>query len=132
LSKQPGTRIVENYIYHIVRSKRAVVKTGSPAVSGIYLDEYSSLITVKNNVIDPVQPVGGYRIQEIMFHKAHDNTIINHVGTSREYGKCHNNASTTDGTLDVAAVKAKAGLEPSYADIKDIVHGEPPLCKRSK
>jgi hypothetical protein len=132
LSRQPGTQIVENYIYDIARSKWAVVKTGSPVVSGIYLDEYSSLITVRNNVIDPVQPTGGRRIQEIMFHKARDNKIINHHGTSKEYGTCHNNTFTTDSTLDVPAVKANAGLERSYADIKDTMHGDPPLYKRSR
>ncbi len=51
LSKQPGTRIEHNYLHDIRRSPWSRVSL----VAGIYLDQGSSLVTVSNNVILPVE-----------------------------------------------------------------------------
>ena len=51
LSQQPGTVLSENDIYDIDRSLWA----GSFPISAIYLDEGSSRITVKNNVLEHVR-----------------------------------------------------------------------------
>ena len=66
LSKQPGTSLAENYIFHIARSPGG----GDNIIGGIYLDERSSLITLTNNLLENV-PVG------ILFHQAEHNTVIN-------------------------------------------------------
>jgi hypothetical protein len=50
LSRQPGTIVSENYIHGVRRSALA----GDHPVAGIYLDNGSSYITVRNNVITDV------------------------------------------------------------------------------
>jgi hypothetical protein len=56
----------------------------------------------------------------------------NDPGSAAKPFVCRNSSFTTEGTLDVATVKTKAGLERSYVDIKDIVDGDPSLDNRSK
>lgn len=106
LSKQPGTRIVENYIHDIPVSGLA----GSwQNVNGIYLDEQSSFMSLENNVIESV-------LYTLYRHVSHDNTILNHVGSIRVLD-AGVDTFRTDGTLDAAAVRANAGLQPSYRDL---------------
>jgi parallel beta-helix repeat protein len=105
LSKQPGTMINENYIYDIAPSAWA---SGSP-IAGIYLDEGSSAMVLKNNVVENV-PVG------LNMNMASGNTIINFLGTA--IGSVSSNAFVTDNSLSTEAVKANAGLESRYRDIR--------------
>jgi hypothetical protein len=65
LSKQPGTRLLKNYIHDIQRSKWAAA---SP-ITGIYLDEQTSGTTVELNTIENVPELYN-------FHKVGLNTII--------------------------------------------------------
>jgi hypothetical protein len=90
LSKQPGTLIAENYVRDIVRTG----VQGGFNMSGIYLDEGSSQITVRDNVL---VNTGDRKI----FQNANgpNNTFINNDGTS-------------------PTVIANAGLEPAFADIR--------------
>ncbi len=48
ISNQAGTQIVENYIHDLVRSQYA----SNYSIAGIYLDEGSSNMTIKNNVLE--------------------------------------------------------------------------------
>jgi hypothetical protein len=90
LSKQPGTLIAENYVRDIVRTG----VQGGFNMSGIYLDEGSSQITVRDNVL---VNTGDRKI----FQNANgpNNTFVNNDGTS-------------------PTVIANAGLEPAFADIR--------------
>jgi len=103
LSKQPGTRIVENYIFNIIRSPWA----GDFPISGIYLDERSSLITLTNNLLENV-PVG------IDLHKAEHNTVINNMASyqGRE-GSSYNDFIRQD-FLDPEAIRANSGIDRAY------------------
>lgn len=103
LSKQPGTRISENYIFNIVRSPWA----GDFPISGIYLDEGSSLINLMNNLLENV-PVG------IDLHQAEYNTVINNMASYQERDASHNDF-IREGNLDVEAIRANAGLEGASA-----------------
>jgi hypothetical protein len=51
LSRQPGTVIEENYLHDIARSRWA----GSYEIAAIYLDEQTSGVTVRNNVIERLE-----------------------------------------------------------------------------
>ncbi len=90
LSKQPGTLVAENYVHDIVRTG----VQGGFNMSGIYLDEGSSQITVRDNVL---VRTGDRKI----FQNANgpNNTFTNNDGTS-------------------PTVIANAGLEPAFTDIR--------------
>jgi hypothetical protein len=90
LSKQPGTLIAENYVRDIVRTN----VQGGFNISGIYLDEGSSLITVRDNVLENTG-------DEAIFQNAN--------GPVNEFSR---NAGTSP------AVVANAGLEPAFQDIR--------------
>jgi parallel beta-helix repeat protein len=104
LSKQPGTRIVENYISNITRSPWA----GDFPISGIYLDERSSLITLNNNLLENV-PVG------IDLHQAEYNTVINNMASyqGRE-GSSYNDFIRKD-FPGPEVIRANAGINRAYA-----------------
>jgi len=104
LSKQPGTRITENYIFSIARSPWA----GDNSISGIYLDERSSLITLTNNLLENV-PIG------ILFHQAEYNTVINNMASYQGLGGSSYNDFIRKGYLDPEAIRAEAGIDRAYA-----------------
>jgi parallel beta-helix repeat protein len=109
LSKQPGMRIVENYISQIARSPWA----GDFPISGIYLDEKSSLMTLTNNLLENV-PIG------IDFHQAEYNTVINNMASFQERrGSSYNDFIRRD-FLDLEAIRSNAGIDRAYAPA---VHG---------
>jgi hypothetical protein len=90
LSKQPGTLIAENYVHDIVRTS----VQGSYIMAGIYLDEGSNLITVRDNVI---QNTG----ESAVFQ--------NGVGPSNTFS---NNGGSSPSVI------ANSGLEPAYQNIR--------------
>jgi hypothetical protein len=98
LSRQPGTLIAENYVHNITRTP----VQGGFNISGIYLDDGSNFITVRDNVLVNTgdRPV---------FQNANgpSNTIVNNNGTS-------------------PTVIANAGLEPAYWDIRPAAPLRPP------
>ena len=100
LSKQPGTAIVENYIFKIARSPWA----GDFGISGIYLDEGSSLITLTNNLLESV-PTG------ILLHRAEYNTVINNMAPYEGYGGSSYNDFVRKGYPDPDAIRANAGID---------------------
>lgn len=106
LSKQPGTIVAENYIHDIARSPWA----GSHLIAALYLDEGSSAITVKNNVLENI-PMG------LDLHRAHYNTIVNLTGGYEELGYSSNNEFLSDDEFPVSAIKAQSGLEEAYRDV---------------
>jgi hypothetical protein len=69
LSKQPGTLIAENFIHDIVRSPDA----GAWPIAGVYLDQGSSQITVRDNSMVEVPKV-------IHENVASGNTFVNNGG----------------------------------------------------
>jgi hypothetical protein len=95
LSKQNGGLVAENYVHHITRSG----VQGGFNISGIYLDEGSGLITVRDNVLVSTADRG-------VFQNANGPgvTLTNNGGTS-------------------PSVIANAGLQAAYADIRP---GSPP------
>ena len=100
LSKQPGTTIVENYVFDIARSPWA----GDFPISGIYLDEGSSLITVTDNLLENV-PVG------IELHRAEYNTVINNMASYQGNGGSFFNDFIRKGDLDPEAIRTNAGID---------------------
>jgi hypothetical protein len=90
LSKQPGTLIAENYVHDIVRT----TVQGAFNISGIYLDEGSNLITVRDNVLERTG-------DRTIFQNANGpgNTIVRNEGIS-------------------PAIVANAGLEAGFHDIR--------------
>lgn len=106
LSKQPGTKIFENYLYDITIKGLA----GSwKNVFGIYLDEGSSFMTVENNVMENVS-TGLY------LHESSNNALINITSSVRNQSS-GNDSFLTNNSFDVAKVKATAGIEAAYRDI---------------
>ncbi len=100
LSMQPGTKIIGNHIYNITRSKWA----GTSPVAGIYLDEGTSgtkenPFILKENFIESPQ--------------RHNFHIIGEVVIDNDY--FYNRQEKAK------AVKAKAGLEFEYKDLKDMI-----------
>jgi hypothetical protein len=95
LSKQPGTRIFENYIHDMVASPWVVGLYNTRLYpKGIYLDEGSTYITVEHNVITNIANPHPFSM--------HDPTLTSDI-----------NNDTQD-----QSVKDNAGLEPAYRDIK--------------
>lgn len=90
LSRQPGTLIAENYVHDITRTPLH----GGFNISGIYLDEGSNFITVRDNVL-----VNTGDRQIFQNANGSSNTFINNGGTS-------------------STIIASAGLEPPYWDIR--------------
>jgi hypothetical protein len=90
LSKQPGTLIAENYVHDIVRTP----VHGAFNISGIYLDEGSNLITVRDNVLENTgdRPI-------FQNGNGSGNSMIRNDGTS-------------------PTVIANAGLEAVFEDIR--------------
>jgi Right handed beta helix region len=91
LSRQPGTLLAENYVHDIVRTPSV---QGGFNISGIYLDEGSSQITVRDNVLLNTA-------DRKLFQNGNGpgNTLTNNDGSS-------------------SSVIANAGLEAAYRDIK--------------
>ena len=106
LSKQPGTSLAENYIFHIARSPGG----GDNIIGGIYLDERSSLITLTNNLLENV-PVG------ILFHQAEHNKVINNMASYQGLGGSFYNDFIRKGSLDPEAIRANAGIDREYTSI---------------
>ncbi len=90
LSRQPGTLIAENHVRNIVRT----AVHGGFNISGIYLDEGSNFITVRDNVL---QSTGDLTIDQNA--NGPNNVLVNNGGQSSS-------------TIDFA------GLEPAYEDIR--------------
>ena len=90
LSRQPGTLIAENHVHDIVRTG----VQGGFNMSGIYLDEGSSQITVRDNVL---------------LNTADRKLFTNGNGPNNQF--INNDGSSP-------SVIANAGLEPAYADIR--------------
>ena len=91
LAQQPGTRIYENWVHHIVKGPWA----GSYSFAAIYQDNHSENITVERNVLT--------------------NNTRNIYEQTRIGAK--NNIYSNNDSEDQAIVD-KAGLQPAYADIK--------------
>ncbi len=92
LSKQPGTVIAQNHIHDVRRSRWA----GESAVAAVYLDNGSTFITVKDNVM---QDVAGKLYQQ-------------------DQAPPFVTGNFTDGSdAGSQAVIDNAGLEPAYRDI---------------
>jgi hypothetical protein len=90
LSRQPGTLLAENYVHDLVRTS----VQGHFNISGIYLDEGSNFITVRDNVL---------------LNTADRKLFQNANGGSNTF-------SNNDGSS--SSVIANAGLEAAYRDIK--------------
>jgi hypothetical protein len=99
LSKQPGTVISRNYIQDLVPSAWVPAGPQSEWLSGIYLDQGSSLMRVQDNVIVNV-PIK--ITEQSIAPPAKNNTLIN------------NDQDLTD-------VKTFSGIQPNYRDIKQQV-----------
>jgi len=100
LSMQPGTKIMGNHIYNITKSKWA----GTSPVADIYLDEGTSgtkenPFILKENFIESPQ--------RYIFHIIGEVVIDNNYFYNRQE--------------KAKAVKAKAGLESEYKDLKDMI-----------
>jgi hypothetical protein len=98
LSRQPGTVLSENYVHDIERTS----VHGGFNMSGIYLDEGSNLITVRDNVLVNTG-------DRPLFQNANGsgNTFSNNDGTS-------------------STVVNNAGLESAYWDIRPGTAPQPP------
>jgi len=90
MSRQPGTVISENYVHDIIRNGTQ----GSYEINGIFLDNGSNLITVRDNV---VQNAGDTPLRQNA--NGPNNTFSNNSGQS-------------------PATIAAAGLEPEYDNIR--------------
>lgn len=114
LSKQPGTIIHENYVHDLERSPWA----GNFPISGIYLDEGSRDIVVSGNVLERV-PMG------LDFHSASKNLVVNTDGSHHERTGSAENIFLQEPGFSPHAVKARAGLEPAYSDIRTLTGFSP-------
>jgi hypothetical protein len=103
LSKQNGGLVAENYVHDITRTG----VQGNFNISGIYLDEGSGLITVRDNVLTSTA-------DRQLFQNANGSgvTLTNNSGSS-------------------PTVIAKAGLEPAYADIRPGSSPAPPTAPQN-
>ncbi len=95
LSAQPGTRIERNYVFAIQRS---AVAQGNP-VAGIYFDEGSSYISLRDNVVE-MDENREQRTVRFNFHK----NGINDIGTNGV------------DFPEAERVKAEAGIAPQIRD----------------
>ena len=100
LSKQPGTRVSENYIHDVRRSKWA----GAWPVAGIYLDQGSDFIIVENNVLHDVE------------RKIHLN-----LGSQPPAGA--NNVIRENENYPIEVV-SNVGLQPEYRSIRPLEYGQ--------
>lgn len=100
LSKQHNTLIEENYISNMVRSQWA----GYYEIAGLYLDEQSENITLRNNVVEQLSGV-------TVWKQNRSNT--NHI---------YNNGS---GIPNQQAIIDKAGLQSDFRAIRNLVSGGP-------
>jgi Right handed beta helix region len=96
LSKQPGTVISRNYITDMVPAAGVPAGPEQKWLSGIYLDQGSSLMRLEDNVILNVPTK---ITQQSVAPPAKDNTLINN-------------------DADLALVKSRSGIEAAYRDIK--------------
>jgi parallel beta-helix repeat protein len=106
LSKQPGTRIIENYIFNIVRSPWA----GDFPISGIYLDEGSSQINLTDNLLENV-------LVGIDLHQAEYNTVINNMASFQGRGGSSYNDFIREGHPNPETIRANAGIDRAYAAV---------------
>jgi hypothetical protein len=100
LSKQPGTRVSENHIHDVRRSKWA----GTWPVAGIYLDQGSDFIFVENNVVRDVE------------RKIHMNLTSQPPAGSNNVIRDNENYS--------AEVVGNAGLQAEYRSIRPVEYGQ--------
>lgn len=94
LSKQPGTVIAENYIHDVRRGPWG----GAYAIAAVYLDNGSSLIAVRDNVL-----------------KDADERIYQQFEMPDSPGAVNNKLANNDGSSPT--VIAEAGLEKAYRDM---------------
>ncbi|MCK0147282.1 right-handed parallel beta-helix repeat-containing protein [Arenibacter sp. F26102] len=94
LSRQPRTRIYENWVYKIQKGPWASTYN----LSAIYQDNYSELITVESNVLE-----------------MNDNDIYEQTRIGAKNNSYLNNDSKDQAVID------KAGLQPAYTFIKNVV-----------
>lgn len=85
---QEGTQIFENYAHDVIRSPYA----GSYAVAGVYLDNYSQNILVKDNYVEDVSAVTYEQVR----HGAKDNTFINNGELGAAYNSIIVNAGLNE------------------------------------
>ncbi len=109
LSRQPGTLIRGNYIHDLSRSPWA----GYSPIAAIYLDEGSEAMDIVENVVERV-PLG------LFLHHASHNRIVNTEGTYEERNGATDNVFVTHPGFLAETIKAGAGPEPAYADLRAI------------
>ncbi len=135
LSKNPGTVIGENHILNMTKGPGAGSNPFGHSFVGIYLDEGSSYITVRNNVYDNIAAPGYNLYTQMKFSStatgASYNTIYNNYGPVGGSTSGYNNSFLTDSSFNAATVRANAGIEAAYADIinETVVNPPPPNDK---
>ena len=114
----PNSRVFENYIY----------QSRSPFgdAPAIYCDEgydpsspYCENWTIENNVVEQNDV-------DIYLHRAENNTIINFNGMLWDTSQDLSNTFIQNGSLNITAVKANAGLQAAYTTIKALVTEDSP------
>ena len=110
LSDQPGTVVAENYMHDIFQAVN-----GGYANNGIFLDEGSNHMSVKDNVCENI-PEGCVRLSKTV---GGSNTISNNKTVPPR-----DNASQT--------IIDNAGLEPAYQDIRPSVLPAPSGSSRTE
>jgi hypothetical protein len=109
MSKQPGTHILENYVFNIRKSPLA----GLHPVVGIYLDNRAGHTTSENNVIEAIDDASMWSY--FINSEAFNNTLINAAGVIVDYGT--NTRFMNSSTMDHEAIKAKSGIESQYLNM---------------
>jgi hypothetical protein len=110
LSCQPGTLIENNYLHSIHKSATAdwIPDINSSGVyldcPAIYIDEGSGEMTVKNNLVDDIDPGA-----EVLHY--------NKIFRTKEEFVFRPNVYENNGPDAGAQIKEQAGLQPSYKDI---------------
>jgi hypothetical protein len=114
----PNSRVFENYIY----------QSRSPFgdAPAIYCDEgydpsspYCESWIIENNVVEQNDV-------DIYLHRAENNTIINFNGMLWDTSQDLSNTFIQNGSLNITAVKANAGLQAAYTTIKALVTEDSP------
>ena len=90
MSRQPGTLVAENYVHDIVRTS----VQGGYEINGIFMDNGTNLITVRDNVL-----------------------INTGDGPIRQNANGSSNTFSNNGGAS-SAIIANAGLEPAYRNIR--------------